>query len=327
MQGLEPGGVAVLPADSPTAVRVLRAAARRRPRDDVRRGAEAPTSRLLVGDERCRRHATARGVVGTTLALRLDAPGRHMAMNALAALAAVAALGARSEQAARVRWQASRRCAAAARAGTIAVPRRQRAAARRELQRQSAPRCARRWRCCGCSRRRGASRCWATCWNWATQGRREHAALADAVAGVGRLLFACGPLMRALFDAVPAAHARRACRRFRGAGAAGRAPRCAPGDAVLVKGSLGSRMKPSSRRSTRSTPVGGSGLMLYNLARPLADQFILFNLFRYITFRSGAACLTALVVSFVLGPTRDPLAALGAAQRPADPRRTGRSGI
>ena len=42
--------------------------------------------------------------------------------------------------------------------------------------------------------------------------------------------------------------------------------------------------------------------MLYNLARPLADQFILFNLFRYITFRSGAACLTALVVSFVLGP-------------------------
>ncbi len=42
--------------------------------------------------------------------------------------------------------------------------------------------------------------------------------------------------------------------------------------------------------------------MLYNLARPLADQFIMFNLFRYITFRSGAACMTALVVSFVLGP-------------------------
>ena len=42
--------------------------------------------------------------------------------------------------------------------------------------------------------------------------------------------------------------------------------------------------------------------MLYNLSAPLADQFILFNLFRYITFRSGAACLTALVVSFLLGP-------------------------
>ena len=42
--------------------------------------------------------------------------------------------------------------------------------------------------------------------------------------------------------------------------------------------------------------------MLYVIFRPLADQFILFNLFRYITFRSGAACLTALVVSFLLGP-------------------------
>ncbi len=43
--------------------------------------------------------------------------------------------------------------------------------------------------------------------------------------------------------------------------------------------------------------------MLYVLFRPLADQFILFNLFRYITFRAGAACRTALVVSFVLGPS------------------------
>ena len=42
--------------------------------------------------------------------------------------------------------------------------------------------------------------------------------------------------------------------------------------------------------------------MLYDLARPLANQFILFNLLRYITFRSGAACLTALIVSFILGP-------------------------
>ena len=47
--------------------------------------------------------------------------------------------------------------------------------------------------------------------------------------------------------------------------------------------------------------------MLYDLARPLANQFILFNLLRYITFRSGAACLTALAVSFILGP---PLAAV-----------------
>jgi phospho-N-acetylmuramoyl-pentapeptide-transferase len=42
--------------------------------------------------------------------------------------------------------------------------------------------------------------------------------------------------------------------------------------------------------------------MLYVIFRPLADQFILFNLFRYITFRAGAACMTALIVSFVVGP-------------------------
>jgi len=42
--------------------------------------------------------------------------------------------------------------------------------------------------------------------------------------------------------------------------------------------------------------------VLFNLARGLSDQFILANLFRYITFRSGAACLTALFLSLVLGP-------------------------
>ena len=42
--------------------------------------------------------------------------------------------------------------------------------------------------------------------------------------------------------------------------------------------------------------------MLTLMFRPLADQFILFNLFRYITFRSGGACMTALIVSFMVGP-------------------------
>lgn len=42
--------------------------------------------------------------------------------------------------------------------------------------------------------------------------------------------------------------------------------------------------------------------MLYNLAPTLVDQASFFNLFRYITFRSGAACLTALTLSFLFGP-------------------------
>jgi phospho-N-acetylmuramoyl-pentapeptide-transferase len=42
--------------------------------------------------------------------------------------------------------------------------------------------------------------------------------------------------------------------------------------------------------------------MLYPLLFPLADWFQGFNLFRYITFRSGGACLTALIISFLCGP-------------------------
>ena len=42
--------------------------------------------------------------------------------------------------------------------------------------------------------------------------------------------------------------------------------------------------------------------MLYNLLRPFADQYILANLFRYLTFRAGAACITALIICLVFGP-------------------------
>ena len=60
--------------------------------------------------------------------------------------------------------------------------------------------------------------------------------------------------------------------------------------------------------------------MLYGLPLPSADKFILFNLFRYITFRSGAACMTALVVSFLLGPEVIRWLQLDAAPGTADPR-------
>jgi phospho-N-acetylmuramoyl-pentapeptide-transferase len=42
--------------------------------------------------------------------------------------------------------------------------------------------------------------------------------------------------------------------------------------------------------------------MLYHLLVPLASDFGLFNVFRYITFRTGAATLTALFISFMVGP-------------------------
>ena len=42
--------------------------------------------------------------------------------------------------------------------------------------------------------------------------------------------------------------------------------------------------------------------MLFNLLYPLPEDFSIFNLFRYLTFRTGAAVMTALIISFILGP-------------------------
>jgi phospho-N-acetylmuramoyl-pentapeptide-transferase len=42
--------------------------------------------------------------------------------------------------------------------------------------------------------------------------------------------------------------------------------------------------------------------MLFNLLAPLAEESAIFNLFRYLTFRSGGAVMTALAISFFMGP-------------------------
>ncbi len=42
--------------------------------------------------------------------------------------------------------------------------------------------------------------------------------------------------------------------------------------------------------------------MLYNLLFPFADQFLIFNLFKYLTFRSGGAFLTAILINFIFMP-------------------------
>ena len=42
--------------------------------------------------------------------------------------------------------------------------------------------------------------------------------------------------------------------------------------------------------------------MLYHLLFPLADDFFAFNLFQYLTFRTGGALMTALLIAFVIGP-------------------------
>ena len=42
--------------------------------------------------------------------------------------------------------------------------------------------------------------------------------------------------------------------------------------------------------------------MLYNLLFPFAGDFQLFNLFKYPTFRTGGAMMTAMIICLLMGP-------------------------
>jgi UDP-N-acetylmuramoyl-tripeptide--D-alanyl-D-alanine ligase len=74
-----------------------------------------------------------------------------------------------------------------------------------------------------------------------TEGPAQHAALADDALKICDLVFCCGALSKHLFEALPAAQRGG---HFLDSTSLAPALRDAlkPGDAVLVKGSLGSRM-------------------------------------------------------------------------------------
>ncbi|OJY78334.1 MAG: UDP-N-acetylmuramoyl-tripeptide--D-alanyl-D-alanine ligase [Rhodospirillales bacterium 70-18] len=238
LTGLEREGVAVLPADTPLLDRLFARVGDAR----VILFGEAATAtvRLLAAQADAEGTDIAARVDGQEVALRIAAPGRHMAMNALAALAAAHALGLPAESAAAVlagfapgAGRGARRTVPLAGGTALLLDESYNAspvAVRAALRVLALPPATRRVVVLGDMLELGA------------HGPAEHAALAPDVAAVADLLFTCGPLMRGLFEAVPAA--------LRGAHAADSqalAPLVAAalrsGDAVLVKGSLGSRMK------------------------------------------------------------------------------------
>ncbi|NQU59822.1 MAG: phospho-N-acetylmuramoyl-pentapeptide-transferase [Rhodospirillales bacterium] len=60
--------------------------------------------------------------------------------------------------------------------------------------------------------------------------------------------------------------------------------------------------------------------MLFHLLFPMADQFPILNVFRYLTFRTGGAIITALIISFLFGPVL--INALKSRQSAGQPIRT-----
>jgi UDP-N-acetylmuramoyl-tripeptide--D-alanyl-D-alanine ligase len=232
-EGLEPGGTLLLPADSPLYARIRASTSARIESFGTDKHA---THRLIHAEADADGTDLTLAVGGQELRFRLRAPGLHMAMNALAALAAAQLLGADPLEGAASLAEFAPGAGRGARRSLGAITlldesyNASTSAVRASLALLGMVKAPRRIAVLGDMLEMGAV------------GPSEHVSLAADVTANADLLFTCGPLMRHLHDAIPPA--------LRGAHApdsATLAPllldRLQPGDAVLVKGSLGSRMK------------------------------------------------------------------------------------
>jgi UDP-N-acetylmuramoyl-tripeptide--D-alanyl-D-alanine ligase len=244
--GLEPGGAAVINRDNPQFARLERAAQ------------DAGVARILSFGEHARADArlircalqsegstVEARILGTEVTYKLGAPGRHLVLNSLAVLAASVLAGAdlalaalalaklqpASGRGARISLEMPGGTALLIDESYNANPASMRAALALLGHSQVGPR-GRRIAILGEMLELGP------------RGRDLHRELAEAVlANEVDLVFCCGPLMRALWEALPSgrqgSYAEAATALEPQVLAA-----IQPGDAVMVKGSLGSRMAP-----------------------------------------------------------------------------------
>jgi UDP-N-acetylmuramoyl-tripeptide--D-alanyl-D-alanine ligase len=237
--GIAPGGTAILPADSAFLPELI-ARARDTGLRVLTHGEAAGADARLVSY-----HALPNGgdaeiaLEGERFSLRLTTPGRHVALNACAVLAAVKALGLSPAIAARALADFT------AGAGRGALRRIAVAGGEALLIDDS-------YNASVASVRAGLAVLLAQPANrrifafgdmleLGVEGPAQHAALADDAVKTCDLVFCCGPLSAHLFAALPAQH-----RGGHFPDSTSLAPALLhalkPGDAVLVKGSLGSRM-------------------------------------------------------------------------------------
>lgn len=235
---LRPGGVAILPADSDYAAQL--AAAIPAGARALRFGAKQAEARLIAAassPDSCEIHAE---ISGIAVRLRLAAPGRHMAMNALAVLAACQALGLDVARAAAAldgfapfAGRGARRLVTIPDAGQITLLDESYNASGASLRAALAVLAlqpGRRIAVLGDMLELG------------DEAPAEHLALRPAVLAGADMVFASGPMMGILFESLPpsmqGSHAPDA---------AALAPMLTAhlrdGDTVLVKGSYGSRMR------------------------------------------------------------------------------------
>jgi UDP-N-acetylmuramoyl-tripeptide--D-alanyl-D-alanine ligase len=243
--GIEPGGTAIINRDNPQFER-LAAHARKHGAQIVGFGEDGSADARLVAAELTPdgSHLTA-DILGETVRYRLGAPGRHLVQNSLAVLAAVKVAGADLARAAEalgaVQAQAGRgqQRAIDTKHGPVTIVDESYNANPASMRAALAtlgltPR--------GAYRRRVAVL--GDMLELGPEGSKLHRELAEAVDGAGvDVVFACGELMASLFQALPSGrqggYARTseelADKLLAGVG---------PGDIIMIKGSLGSRMAP-----------------------------------------------------------------------------------
>jgi UDP-N-acetylmuramoyl-tripeptide--D-alanyl-D-alanine ligase len=244
--GLEGGGAAVINRDNPQFARLAESAKRAGVARIVSFGEHASADARLLQCSLQSDGSTAQArILGTDATYKLGAPGRHLVLNSLAVLATVALVGADLALAALALAELQpptgrgARAALDVRGGTAllidesynANPASMRAALALLGHADVGPR-GRRIAVLGDMLELGA------------RGAELHRELSQAVlAHEVDLVFCCGPLMRALWEALPSG--RQGGYAETAAGLESHVlSAIQPGDAIMVKGSLGSRMAP-----------------------------------------------------------------------------------
>jgi UDP-N-acetylmuramoyl-tripeptide--D-alanyl-D-alanine ligase len=258
MDGLVPGGAVVLNRDNRHFARLVSAAEARGIGRILTFGTDPLADvRLLSWDAEGWTLSARIAVLGREFPLRLASPGLHAARNACAVLAATFAAGADPEAALPV-LEGLVPAGGRGRRRAIALPEGEATllddsynaspvSVRAALAVLAAVPAARRIAVLGDMRELGR------------HAEDEHRALAAPIVAAGvDTVFCCGPLMRALYEALPVSlrggHAPDSAALLTMLRAA-----IAPGDVVLVKGSLGSRMGPLAAALAGGAGTGTGG--------------------------------------------------------------------
>jgi UDP-N-acetylmuramoyl-tripeptide--D-alanyl-D-alanine ligase len=244
-RGLEPDGTAIINRDNPLHERLERHARDHGAKIVGFGGAKGAEARLLAAELGPEGSKVTADILGETVSYRLGAPGAHLVQNSLAVLAAVKAAGADLKRAAEalggLHAQAGRgaRLVLETKDGPVAIVDESYNANPASMRAALAT--------LGLTPRDAFTRRVAVLGDMlelGLEGPRLHQELAEAVDGAGvDVVFACGELMGSLFQVLPASR-RGAYAKTAEALQPMLVEAVGPGDVIMVKGSLGSRMGP-----------------------------------------------------------------------------------